>query len=76
MDIGIQNIVDQIASSTTGYLVTFSPVFLLMGGLILAFGVMSVLLGFIGKNDNNVAYNPFDDDDDDDRNRGKSDGWI
>lgn len=46
MDIGIQEIVDVIASSTTAYLVTFSPLFLMVGGLILAMVVIFALIGF------------------------------
>lgn len=33
-----------IASSTTGYMGQFSPVFILIGGVILAVGVISVLI--------------------------------
>ena len=43
-DIGIQNIVEQIASSTTGYLLQYSPIFLLIGGIVLAFVVIGVLI--------------------------------
>ena len=48
MDIGAQGIVDTIASSSTQYLASYSPIFLLIGGLVLAFGVVSVLIGFFG----------------------------
>lgn len=44
MDIGIAQITSEIASSTTSYLVVYSPLFILMGGLILAFVVIDVLL--------------------------------
>lgn len=50
MDIGAQGIVDTIASSSTQYLASYSPIFLLIGGLVLAFGVISVLIGFFGGN--------------------------
>lgn len=49
MDIGIQEITDVIIGSTTSYLVTFSPLFLFIGGLVLAIGVIFVLLGFFKK---------------------------
>ena len=48
MDIGAQGIVNTIASSSTQYLASYSPIFLLIGGLVLAFGVVSVLIGFFG----------------------------
>lgn len=44
MDIGIAQIVDQISSSTTSYLVTFSPLFLFIGGVILAMVVLALLV--------------------------------
>lgn len=75
MDIGIQEIVDEIVSSTTGYLVTFSPLFLFVGGLILAFVVISSVIGFIPKKNDNIDYFDFDLADDLDyfyRKRGRS----
>jgi len=48
MDIGIQQITDTIIGSTTDYLVTFSPIFLLMAGLILAFYSSILLLDILG----------------------------
>ena len=65
MDIGIQQITTQIASSTTGYLVTFSPIFLLVGGLILAIVVIASLLGFMPNSKKSSGrdgeYDIFDD---------------
>lgn len=49
MDIGIQQITDVIIASTTSYLVTFSPLFLFIGGLVLAITVIFALLGFFKK---------------------------
>jgi len=43
-------IVATIASSTTDYLGQFSPVFLLMGGILLAVGVLYFLIGVITGN--------------------------
>lgn len=53
MDIGISNIVPIIAQSTTDYLASFSPLFLFIGGLILAFVVISAILGFLPGTKNN-----------------------
>jgi len=61
MDIDFQPVANQIASGTTGYLGTFSPVFLLIGGLILAVIVGAVLISML--TGRRVAV--FDDDDDD-----------
>lgn len=47
MDIGVQNIVDIIVDSTTAYMVVFSPLILLMGGILLAFGVSSLLIDIV-----------------------------
>jgi len=58
MDLGISNIVPIIADSTTGYLSTFSPLFLLIGGILLAVGVGFALLSFLtGK-----KYSVFDEE--------------
>lgn len=60
MDIGINQIVTEIASSTSSYLVTFSPLFLLVGGIILAFGIISALIGFVPKKNSDVVDFDFD----------------
>ena len=44
MDIGGTQIVTTIASSTTTYFEVYAPVFLLIGGLVLAIGVIGVLI--------------------------------
>ena len=44
MDIGGSQIVTTIASSTTNYLELYSPIFLLIAGLILAFVVIEYLI--------------------------------
>lgn len=44
MDIGSSQIVAVIASSTTSNFAVYSPVFLLIGGLLLAFVVMAALV--------------------------------
>lgn len=59
MDIGTEQIVATIASSTTGYLVTFSPLFLFIGGLVLAVVVIYMLLS-IFKKDKDQDFDPFD----------------
>jgi hypothetical protein len=48
MDIGAAGIVSTVASSSTGYLSIYSPIFLLIGGLVLAFGVIFMLVGVVG----------------------------
>jgi hypothetical protein len=63
MDIGIQQIVDRIVSSTSGYLVEFLPLFAVVGGLILAMVVVFSLVGFIPGSDNNRNGNREDFDD-------------
>lgn len=50
-------IVGTIASSTSSYLVQFAPVFLLMGGLLIAVGVLFFLVGMITGNKSGI----FDD---------------
>lgn len=50
MDIGAAGIVATIASSSTSYLDIYSPIFLLIGGLVLAVCVIAILLGFFSKN--------------------------
>jgi len=44
LDIGITQITQNIVDGTTGYLSTFSPVFLFAGGFVLAIGIMGVLI--------------------------------
>lgn len=48
MDIGANGIVSWIASSTTSSLATYTPIYVLIGGLVLAVGVISAILGFFG----------------------------
>ena len=47
MDIGIQEIVDQIILSTTNYLVVFMPLFSVIAGLVLAYIVSGWLIEII-----------------------------
>jgi hypothetical protein len=44
MDIGASQITNVIVSSTTSYMVAYSDIFLLMGGLVLALAVSGALL--------------------------------
>jgi hypothetical protein len=44
MDIGADQITNVIVASTTDYIVEYSSVFLLIGGLVLALGVIGALL--------------------------------
>jgi hypothetical protein len=62
MDIDFDPVVTTIASSTTDNLVTFSPVFLLIGGILLAFITMAVLVSIVT---GRPVQSPFDDDMDD-----------
>jgi len=64
MDIGISNIVPIIASSTTSYVSIFSPVFLLIGGLLLAIGVIHYLVILLnpGMRNSTIEFPEFDDD--------------
>jgi len=43
MDFGLGSAIGNIASSTSAYLLAFSPVFLLIGGLVLALGILDWL---------------------------------
>lgn len=54
MDFGLSNVPTMLATSTTGYLVEFAPIFLLIGGLVLAVGVITALISafFVKKVDN------------------------
>lgn len=47
MDVGATQIVNWIASSTTSNLSVYSPVFLLIGGIVLAFIVISFLVALL-----------------------------
>jgi len=44
MDIGANQILDVIVASTTDYIATYSPIFLLIGGIVLALAVIGALL--------------------------------
>lgn len=64
MDIGISQIVNIVVASSTSYLAVFSPVFLLIGGLVLAMVVANMILSFFGKGGGGDAADfGFDDDD-------------
>lgn len=60
MDIGIANIVPVIANGATQYLAVYSPLFLLIGGIILAIGIAATLISLFSKKKIDV----FGDDDD------------
>lgn len=47
MDFGIDAVPAIIASGTTQYLAEFSPVFVLVGGVVLAFAVADLLIGMM-----------------------------
>jgi predicted membrane channel-forming protein YqfA (hemolysin III family) len=47
MDIGGSQIVTTIASSTTNYFEVYAPVFLLVGGIVLAVGVVGLLIDMV-----------------------------
>jgi hypothetical protein len=54
MDFGLTGIGGDIASSTSHYLIEFSPVILLMAGVALAIGVIErVISSFVDKNNDN-----------------------
>lgn len=59
----ITDVATTIASGTTAYLVTFSPVYILMGGLLLGFIIMGALIAMITGRRSDY----FDENDDDDR---------
>jgi len=59
MDIGATEIVSQVTSGATQYLSVYSPVFLLIGGIILAIGIVGVLISFVSGKKMDV----FDEDD-------------
>jgi len=50
MDIGAAGIVSWVASSTNASFSTYSPIFLLVGGLVMALMVMAVLIGILTRN--------------------------
>lgn len=58
----VNGITVEIASSTTSYLGVFSPIFLLIGGIILAFGIMAYLVGFLTGNREPIETIDFDND--------------
>lgn len=47
MDIGGSQIVTTIASSTGNYFEVYSPIFLLIGGLVLAIGIIGALIDMV-----------------------------
>lgn len=47
MDIGGSQIVTTIASSTTNYFEVYSPIFLLVGGVVLAVGIIGVIIEMV-----------------------------
>jgi hypothetical protein len=56
MDIGASAITTTIVGSTTGYLAEYSPIFLLVAGIVLAIGVIGAILDrFLGSKDNDFT---------------------
>ena len=52
MDIGADQITTVIVASTTSYISAYSSIFLLIGGIVLALGVIGALLDkFFGRHD-------------------------
>lgn len=47
MDIGAAGILSWVASSTNQSFSTYSPIFIFIGGIILAMIIISVLIGFL-----------------------------
>jgi len=50
MDVGATQIVGVIASSTSSYFEVFSPIFLLMGGIVFAFLIIEYLINTVSGN--------------------------
>jgi len=62
MELDMVPVAQDIASSTSGYLGTFGPIILLVGGLVLAIVVITVLISlFTGRRED-----PFDAEEDED----------
>jgi len=60
MDIGANAITTVIVGSTTSYIAEYSPIFLLIGGIVLALGVMGALIDrFFGTNTNKLDEQEF-----------------
>lgn len=58
MDIGASQIVATVASSSTSYLDVYSPIFLLIAGLVLALGILGALLDrFFPQKEDRVVEN-------------------
>lgn len=57
MDLGLETVPGIVASGTTAYLAQFSPIFLLIGGLMLAVVTIALLLGVFFKR----SVDPFAD---------------
>jgi hypothetical protein len=55
MDFGLAGVPGEIASSTSAYLVQFSPLFLLIAGVVLAMGVLEWFIFTL--HDRNMAKN-------------------
>jgi len=47
MDLGIEPITGIVASGTTDYLVQFKGIFLLVGGIVLAFVILTMLVAIV-----------------------------
>lgn len=60
MDLDFDTVVSIISSSTTSYVSEFSPVFLLIGGILLAFGVMAMLVSMLTGRDYSSVAPDFD----------------
>ena len=54
MDLGVDTIPGILASGTTGYLVQFKGLFLLIGGIVLAFVVITGILNILRGTDDVV----------------------
>jgi len=46
MELDVTTITANVVQSTTDYLVVFAPLFIVIAGIVLAFGVVDVLLSF------------------------------
>lgn len=62
MNLDFASVANIITASTTSYISEFSPVFLLMGGILLAFIVMAMLVSFLTGRSYTSVVPDFDDD--------------